>query len=1832
MVKNTDANPIDIYQHIKEAYLRYYDSAYELRDTGVMAERRNLLLEEGNLFREPLIEPIPIYESDFDLYDLIGVGGLDKDCIDVLFEALFPFEPWRAGDPTMVRQHQGEALRTAFSDGPKRHPIVTAGTGSGKTESFLLPVFARLLLESRKWTDPRSEAQERWWQDPIGSTDWRSYRAHETRHAAVRSLFLYPTNALVEDQITRLRRALDPEGPINRRMGSNSLYFGRYTGATPGLGNPPTGRQRTQAARRARHGGSIRRIHTDHQAILRRLASADDPDDRDLRFEFPDVDGPEMLMRWDMLSHPPDILITNYSMLNVMMMREREEVIFQATREWLSDPNNVFTLVVDELHNYRGTAGTEVALVIRKLLHRLSLGPDSPQLRCIATSASLDEDNEGFSEQFFAQSSRSFKIISGIPKPLAAKSILDKCKYSAFLGNLPMDSATQESFNDLLEHDQAIEALASACSGIDGAMVPTSIGEVAINLFGGDTPPYNELRAILGALPGLTERSRSFRVHMFLRNVRGIWACSDPSCSEVVDSFKGDGRKIGRLFATPRYTCFCGGRVLELTYCLRCGESFLGGFTAGEGSLSGPWYLFPKETESTPSQSQLVNQRAYGEYMWYWPNSSQDTIREWNHRIPDSGNNVSFRFGVAEYDPKLGLLQRGNIHNSTGTMLVVGALPGDSGVRVPALPEKCPSCDWESYNQDSLAAFFKGSVKTPIARSASGFNRTMQVVIDSLMRDLGSDPSDRRTIVFSDSRDDAARTSSGIALNHYRNVIRQCLFQVLKRSRPMSELLRAAARNELTDSHEISYVEAFKSENADLWAAYVIEAKSTEVPPEFREAITNYEDRENSDEFGGLEWNLIVLRAERWLCEIGINPAGPGASRQTFAIGADSEVEWWSAYKNVIGDVSGTIEPELDQGFREEQRRILSSNIGESVFAYAGRDFESIGMGWLQPSGSSDLDYGKLSPLPHNVARGVVVGTLRILGLKGRRKPNIGSERTGTNLPKALRDYIDAIADKYSTDERDLLSNLIGLLQSHGCVDNDHHVFLGRTMLVLRDDSHSTLLECERCSTKHLFPDQEVCTRANCHHQRLIEKDVVEDEDYYKWLGNQEGQRLRTAELTGQTSLEDQRKRQRLFKGVTVDDEPEPFSGLDLLGVTTTMEVGVDIGSLKSVVMANMPPRRFNYQQRVGRAGRRGQPFAYALTICRDREHDDFYFGNPDRITGEKPPQPYLDLDQEVILKRGIAAEVLRRSFLMLPAGVDGPTRTRESLHGSFGLTSQWETEFEEHIQRWIQDNPGEIKAITELITAYTGIVDSDGLATWATDSLIAEIGAAVNDRTFYHNELSLVLANAGILPMFGFPSKIRNLYRGRPSNLEDAKSKVVADRSLELATSLYAPGRTTVKDGRVHTSIGFAAWELTSFSARSIEPLAGPASLQSCPSCGSLWKEADTTTNSICDVCLEPAKQIDLYQPLGFRTNFRSIDYDDNIEDVSTPTMVQIVLQKPALKHAKVGPCSLEIYEQGSRYVINNNLGKSFDITRIPDGSAIVADQGLYPRDFVLPSTGAGQRITGAFGTVCTTDILTIELNGLIGAGHEGVIPLAKEHLPAGRSAMTSFAQALRREAARHLDVDSEELDVGIQPVKVGALYSGRIYLADSLENGAGYAGFLGDPGEFKQVLEKLQLSCTKFMSEEHVKRCDRSCPDCLMAYENRRDHPFLDWRLAVDMAELASGNELDTSRWFDREGRIIAAFLDTFQRAGVVQEITVGDFPALAGDSAVGKRVAVFGHPLWVSNPAFLNEQMAERYHEANRWVSENSQNVGGQVRVFDLWTLERDPASVFAWLNGD
>ena len=376
--------------------------------------------------------------------------------------------------------------------------------------------------------------------------------------AAMRAMILYPTNALVEDQVTRLRRAVR-----GLRAGATpvDVWFGRYTGATPGHGELPDGRAGSEP---------VRVVGQDLRDLVRQVGVLKELGEHDLLSQFQDPAAGELTTRWDMIATPPDILVTNYSMLNAMLMRDLEESMFEATRAWLAaDASHVFTLVVDELHLYRGSSGAEVGMVVRNLASRLGLDHDSPRFRIIGTSASLPSDESGleYLERFFGVDRATFRVEPGEPRPLSRPPVPDLDEVL----HLP-----EERLGEAAVRGRWAEVIANACIA-DGDSAPsaTIIADIADRLFQGATEGLRGVQSMTKALAQAEVPQIQFRAHVMLRGMRGLWACSNQDCSEVIPS---EGRRVGRLYDTPRSTCSCGARVLELLYCYECGDTSLGGY------------------------------------------------------------------------------------------------------------------------------------------------------------------------------------------------------------------------------------------------------------------------------------------------------------------------------------------------------------------------------------------------------------------------------------------------------------------------------------------------------------------------------------------------------------------------------------------------------------------------------------------------------------------------------------------------------------------------------------------------------------------------------------------------------------------------------------------------------------------------------------------------------------------------------------------------------------------------------------------------------------------------------------------------------------------------------------------------------------------------------------------------------------------------------------------------------------------------------------------------------------------------------------------------------
>jgi hypothetical protein len=294
-------HPLQMAREIQDRYLGYLKTSFYFRDPEL---RRSFEteLERGRLVNGPFLESTPIYARETTTRDLLR---------EILTAHVDPGFATSLDPDRLLYVHQEQAIRRLVEG---RNVVVATGTGSGKTEAYLLPILCALCLESLE----------------------------RERAPGVRALILYPMNALANDQRRRL-------GELAKRLRDNgsqfTFTFGRYTGETP--------EDESDSRRSARQ-------HLDDRK-----------------------DG-ELVLRSEMRARPPDILLTNYSMLEYLLLRPDDSPLFDDGRgaTWRF-------CVLDEAHQYRGTKGMEMAMLLRRLKQRLHDGGLSRDLQCVATSASL---------------------------------------------------------------------------------------------------------------------------------------------------------------------------------------------------------------------------------------------------------------------------------------------------------------------------------------------------------------------------------------------------------------------------------------------------------------------------------------------------------------------------------------------------------------------------------------------------------------------------------------------------------------------------------------------------------------------------------------------------------------------------------------------------------------------------------------------------------------------------------------------------------------------------------------------------------------------------------------------------------------------------------------------------------------------------------------------------------------------------------------------------------------------------------------------------------------------------------------------------------------------------------------------------------------------------------------------------------------------------------------------------------------------------------------------------------------------------------------------------
>ena len=365
------------------------------------------------------------------------------------------------------------------------------------------------------------------------------------------------------------------------------------------------------------------------------------------------------------------------------------------------------------------------------------------------------------------------------------------------------------------------------------------------------------------------------------------------------------------------------------------------------------------------------------------------------------------------------------------------------------------------------------------------------------------------------------------------------------------------------------------------------------------------------------------------------------------------------------------------------------------------------------------------------------------------------------------------------------------------------------------------------------------------------------------------------------------------------------------------------------------------------------------------------------------------------------------------------------------------------------------------------------------------------------------------------------------------------------------------------------------------------------------------------------------LYQPEGYRTIYSQPDYDDNHISPMYAGYSELSTNVGLGHEIRLRGVSLRLLEQAEVVAVNDNNRKLFNLSRLSDGSVIAPNRDLYRKplpDFMR--TGGQALEPAAIGEVRRTDVLLLGLDAL--PLPDGAIATLQRSCPAGKGALLSFAELLRNAAKEYLDIEQSELDVGLQPTRTGATVSARVFLADALDNGAGYAVELGAATTFDKLLNSIRdTTGQRLRDEPHRVACTSSCPGCLRNYENRFSHWALDWRLGLDVVDLALGRPLDPANWADRTAALMQSFSDGYGQHIRVEQAVVNGLPALIAHEGPGAAI-VIGHPLWRHEDAHWNP-------EVRRATTELHGRGLAHVTVSDTYVLDRTPIKLFNALIG-
>lgn len=1480
----------------------------------------------------------------------------------------------------------------------------------------------------------------------------------------IKALIVYPMNALANDQYDRFARYLAGTG----------VTFARYTGDTP---------EDEQEAKN--NNKELRPENLCEEAIWYR---------RDIRTK----------------SKLPDILMTNYAMLEYLLIRKLDRVLFDHRLQFL---------VLDEVHTYHGARGIEVGCLIRRLKEHIN--KLDGRLICIGTSATVkggtSEPVARFATELFGET---FKLNCIVTEQYLPFTPLDN-------PYLPPTPAIALEDLQNLKNLSEFESVRSFCAKfiapeerVETAWrSATSTGRVSLEEFLGFVLSTNLLfRAIeeclteprsldevtqflqTGNLPGAEQhhattngrKQRGIRegvdesflrreveaylllgsraklngqplirpkVHIFWRGLQGFYRCTNPAC--------------GKLYLEFIDSCpVCHARCLPIEVCRNCGQDYFRAYPEAD-EVEAPWLEAKNRKKSrkiqeTPLSFLLVDEPLLNDtpIHFIFTDSLHNVVESTEDEMDVDEDDTPVNHPTALYCCNCGKLHLDEKCECD--------CKKQNGVRQPESRLHRAITHFDKMHKCLACAGVYGGGMEIVTPVRSGTMVSINILVEGIFQNLT--PEQRRLLIFCDNRQDTAFQAAYLDHKHAQFIGRQLIYQALA--------------DVQTGKNGIASLEKLQ----DLIYQYRIRNEIF-CPKRLRdtEGGLSYVLRkpENPDEVD-LEYRDIQLSL---LAEI----AKPGSRRISLEGLGLLGVEYFNADQALLDITSENEEFARRNGFAAETFGHLLAAILDEIRWKRAFSHPML----LEPLNGNDTILGRAS-LPvgfrtykHNT-RGMPYRIYGYLSQSGRET--------------LLLNFISKIVGKENAER--VLTNSVVFLQRQGFIieteignarqsQRAEMVNHQRVMLAIPKE----LFRCKSCHNVTTHNIGGICPHWRCIGTLEPFTPEAAENYYVHTYMHKNPFRMISKEHSAQLSGTRRRQIELEFKSRKTD----------VLVCTPTMELGVDIGDLPSVFMRNVPPGPANYAQRSGRAGRK-ERISLINAFALDRAHDTYFFDRPSEMISGAIEPPDFSVENERILRRQINSLVLEKLDFDFHStlGEHYPEQggNFEILEIEREISEKRESIIAAVLQAFCKDREDKSKRdrlawlnrenvermvdefYTQLIKAFEPWLRERQVLHDEIEQLIAERkklslrhpkqAAKLAEREKFLYELLAeidreyplsYLSDQGFLPSYAFPADSVRLI---------AKDEVRRPvfRSMEMALREYVPANTIYMDGRKYQAIGLDFH-------RSLKPALDQI-YRKCDHCDFVTFDEAEIYCQFCRGDLQEAHSFII--PSAFvAERAAAIGSDEEYRQRAFYHINTYLLSRADEGTSRpLAGLSLLYHRRGDIFVVNSGLleeaGKGFLLCQHcgywhnPKNKKPFEEHKLL-HNRTQPCGGNAGRFH--LGHRFQTEVLVLQLESVPEFSDDFYTSLKSALVEAATSVVQAEAGEIRGFTQLINDQDDERRN---------------IILYDNVPGGAGYV---------RKAAEKILEILSAARAILDACQCEKSCYKCLRSYENQFEHKLLDKKL---------------------------------------------------------------------------------------------------------------------------